>query len=203
MASATIKYFEDNGRVADDLPHARWAIEDSLAEIDKAFGEFIRNFPVRAVAAILRGVVFPFGRNAVKGPDDRLNAEVAEMLMTKNAFAERLREKVYIGSAESDPTGRILATFEKLVSIEPGYTNFLKAVSSGKVVGEGLESQLVDAVNKGVVTAEIAQGIREYEPLRFDAIQVDSFSKDYLRTNGAIPDEVFVTQPVSTFKDAA
>jgi acyl-CoA dehydrogenase len=203
MASATIKYFEDNGRLADDLPHARWAIEDSLAEIDKAFDEFIRNFPVRAVAAVLRGVVFPLGRKQVRGPDDRLNAEVAEMLMTKNAFAERLRDKVYIGSAESDPTGRILATFEKLMSIEPGYSNFLKAVSSGKVIGEDLESQLADAVSKGVVTADIAQGIREYEPLRFDAIQVDSFSKDYLRTNGAIPDEGWITQPVSTFKDAA
>lgn len=203
MASATIKYFEDNGRLADDLPHARWAIEDSLAEIDKAFDEFIRNFPVRAVAAVLRGVVFPLGRKQVRGPDDRLNAEVAEMLMTKNAFAERLRDKVYIGIAESDPTGRILATFEKLMSIEPGYSNFLKAVSSGKVIGEDLESQLADAVSKGVVTADIAQGIREYEPLRFDAIQVDSFSKDYLRTNGAIPDEGWITQPVSTFKDAA
>ncbi|MCE2679100.1 MAG: acyl-CoA dehydrogenase [Burkholderiales bacterium] len=203
MASAVVKYFEENGRLADDLPHARWALEDSLAEIDKAFEDFIRNFPVAAAATLLRSVVFPFGRNAVKGPNDKLNAEVAEMLMTRNAFAERLLDKVYVGAADKDPTGRILAAYDKLLSIEPGYSNFLKAVSSGKVVGEDLEAQLADAVSKNLLTSDLAQGIREYEPMRFDAILTDDFSKDYLRTAGAIPDEVWVTQPVSSFKDAA
>jgi acyl-CoA dehydrogenase len=89
------------------------------------------------------------------------------------------------------------------LSIEPGYTNFLKLVSSGVVVGEGLEAQLKDGVAKGAISAELAQGIREYEPLRFDAILTDDFSKEYLASGGAIPDQEMEVEPVTEYKDAA
>jgi acyl-CoA dehydrogenase len=107
------------------------------------------------------------------------------------------------GEGLSDPTGRILEAADKLLSIEPGYSNFLKAVSSGKVVGEGLEAQLKDAVAKNLISPDLAQGIREYEPIRFDAILTDDFSKDYLRTNGQIPDEIIEAKPVTEYKAAA
>jgi len=203
MATAVLKYFETNGRLADELPHARWAIEDSLAEIDKAFTEFNRNFPNKAVGVLLNFVAYPLGMGKTKGPSDKINAEVAELLMTRNAFAERLLDKVFVGEGLSDPTGRILEAADKLLSIEPGYSNFLKAVSSGKVIGEGLEAQLKDAVAKNLISPDLAQGIREYEPIRFDAILTDDFSKDYLRTNGQIPDEIIEAKPVNEYKAAA
>ena len=203
MASAVIKYYEDNGRNKEELSHAKWALEDSLAEIDKAFAEFIRNFPVKPVAALLNAVVFPIGSKARKGVSDQLNAECAEQLMNRGVFAKRLLDKVFVGSAETDPTGRILQAADKLLEIEPGYSNFLKMVSSGKVVGENVDAQVQDALAKNLIDAKLAQGIREYEPLRFDAILTDDFSKDYLRTNGQIPDEQWITQPVSRYKEAA
>ncbi|MFN4329750.1 MAG: acyl-CoA dehydrogenase [Limnobacter sp.] len=203
LATAVIKYYETNGRNADELPHAQWAIEDSLAEIDKAFIEFNRNFPVAAIGKLLSFVAFPFGMGKTRGPSDAINAKVADLLMERNAFAERLLDKVFVGEGSSDPTGRILEAANKLISIEPGYSNFLKAVSSGKVVGEGLEAQLADAVAKQLISAELAQGIREFEPIRFDAILTDDFSKDYLRTNGQIPDEIIEAKPVTEYKAAA
>ena len=203
MATAVLKYFETNGRLADELPHAQWAIEDSLFEIDKAFTEFNRNFPNKAVGKLLNFVAYPLGMGKTKGPSDKVNAEVAELLMTRNAFANRLLDKVFVGEGLSDPTGRILEAADKLLSIEPGYSNFLKAVSSGKVVGEGLEAQLNDAVAKNLISPDLAQGIREYEPIRFDAILTDDFSKDYLRTNGQIPDEIVEAKPVTEYKAAA
>jgi len=123
--------------------------------------------------------------------------------MTRNAFAERLLDKVFVVEGLSDPTCRILEAADKLLSIEPGYSNFLKAVSSGKVIGEGLEDQLKDAVAKNLISPDLAQGIREYEPIRFDAILTDDFSKDYLRTNGQIPDEIIEAKPVTEYKAAA
>ncbi|MEK9817682.1 MAG: acyl-CoA dehydrogenase domain-containing protein, partial [Limnobacter sp.] len=203
MATAVLKYFETNGRLADELPHAQWAIEDSLFEIDKALTEFNRNFPNKAVGKLLNFVAYPLGMGKTKGPSDKVNAEVAELLMTRNAFANRLLDKVFVGEGLSDPTGRILEAADKLLSIEPGYSNFLKAVSSGKVVGEGLEAQLKDAVAKNLISPDLAQGIREYEPIRFDAILTDDFSKDYLRTNGQIPDEIIEAKPVTEYKAAA
>ena len=132
-----------------------------------------------------------------------MNAECAEQLMNRGVFAKRLLDKVFVGSAETDPTGRILQAADKLLEIEPGYSNFLKMVSSGKVVGENVDAQVQDALAKNLIDAKLAQGIREYEPLRFDAILTDDFSKDYLRTNGQIPDEQWITQPVSRYKEAA
>ncbi|MFP5483525.1 MAG: hypothetical protein ACLGGW_09655, partial [Gammaproteobacteria bacterium] len=68
---------------------------------------------------------------------------------------------------------------------------------------EGLEAQLKDAVAKNLISPDLAQGIREYEPIRFDAILTDDFSKDYLRTNGQIPDEIIEAKPVTEYKAAA
>lgn len=203
LASATLKYYETNGRNAEELAHAKWAIEDSLMEIDKAFSEFFKNFPVKAVAGLLKFVTFPFGLGKRTGPTDAMTADCAELIMTRNVFAERLMDKVFIGEGASDPTGRILEAGTKLLSIEPGYSNFLKLVSSGAVQGEGLEAQLKDAVAKGAISAELAQGIREYEPLRFDAILTDDFSKEYLASGGAIPDQEMEVEPVTEYKDAA
>lgn len=203
MASAVIKYYETNGRNAEELVHAKWALEDSLAEIDKALNEFNRNFPNRAVAGLLSFVAYPFGMGKKKGPSDSLNADAAELLMTRNVFAERLLDKVFVGEGSSDPTGRILEAADKLLSIEPGYSNFLKAVSSGKVVGEGLEAQLKDAVEKRVIDVALAQGIREFEPMRFDAILTDDFSKEYLASAGAIPDVKMNVKPVVEYREAA
>ncbi|HEX5486888.1 MAG TPA: acyl-CoA dehydrogenase [Limnobacter sp.] len=203
MASAVIKYYETNGRNAEELVHAKWALEDSLAEIDKALNEFNRNFPNKAVGRLLSFVAFPFGMGKCKGPSDSLNADAAELLMTRNVFAERLLDKVFVGEGSSDPTGRILEAADKLLSIEPGYSNFLKAVSSGKVVGDGLEAQLKDAVEKRVIDSALAQGIREFEPMRFDAILTDDFSKEYLASAGAIPDVKMNVKPVVEYREAA
>lgn len=203
LATAVIKYYEENGRNEDELAHAKWALEDSLQEIDKAFAEFFKNFPVKAIGKLLSFVTFPFGMGKQTGPTDKMTADCAELLMTRNSFAERLLDKVFVGEGSSDPTGRILEAADKLLSIEPGYSNFLKAVSSGKVVGETLEEQLKDAVAKSLISPDLADGIREYEPLRFDAILTDDFSKDYLRTGGQIPDEGMDIKPVREYKEAA
>ena len=203
MASATLKYYETNGRNAEELAHAKWAIEDSLAEIDKAFAEFFRNFPVKPIAKLLSFVTFPFGLGKRSGPTDAMTADCAELIMTRNTFAEKLLDKVFVGNGATDPTGRILEVANKLLSIEPGYSNFLKAVSSGKVQGETLDAQLQDAVAKGVVSGPLAQGIKEYEPMRFDAILTDDFSKEYLASGGAIPDQEMEVEPVTEYKDAA
>lgn len=203
MGSAVIKFWETNGRDQEELAHAIWALEDSLQKIDTAFAEFFRNFPMKAAGKLLSFVTFPFGFGKQAGPSDKQTADVAELLMTQNSFAKRLMSQCFIGDGQTDPTGRLLEAYNKLISIEPGYSNFLKAVSSGKAVGENLEEQLKDAVAKNLISPDLAQGIREYEPMRFDAILTDDFSKDYLRSGGQIPDEGMSVKPVIEYKDAA
>src|SRR5690606_15762527 len=76
IASSVLKRFEDDGRPQADLPLARWVLEDCLHRIQEAFYGVFDNFPSRIVGALLRVLVFPWGR-AYAPPSDRLGHAVA------------------------------------------------------------------------------------------------------------------------------
>jgi acyl-CoA dehydrogenase len=182
MASAVLKYHHEEANSAQDDSHAHWALQYHLAEIEQALYEVAKNFPVKAVRPILRWTTLPRGRK-FDGPSDSLNGKVSEQMLEidyDSDFAQRLRYDVYVGEDENDPAGRILRAYEKLREVEPFYEVFLKAVKTGEVAGEGIEEQLDDAVEKGVLDKAQARGIAEYDPLRYDAILTDDFSPEYL-----------------------
>ena len=84
MASATLKRYNDEGRIADDAPLMQWAVEDSLFKIQEAIDELIANFPNKFVAGFLRLTILPFGAK-LKRPSDRLDHKVARILQTPSA----------------------------------------------------------------------------------------------------------------------
>ncbi len=182
MASAVLWYYRDQGGTEADLAHAKWALDYSLAEIDRAFAEFCANFPIRAVGRVLKLFVQPLGRRHF-GPDDRLNAAVADhMLATgpRQGLFERLSYDVFEETDTDQATGAVYKAWEKLCEIEPAYERFLKAQKRGEVVGDELAEQLDSAQQAGVLDAAEAAAIREYDALRIEAIMTDDFSKRYI-----------------------
>ncbi|MGH8462296.1 MAG: acyl-CoA dehydrogenase domain-containing protein, partial [Stenotrophobium sp.] len=94
IASAVIKFYLEGGQQEDERDLARWALDNCLYEIGKAFTEFLENFPVRPAAWVMRRVVFPLG-NPYRPVSDRLNAKVAEQLLEQTAVRERLTWLVF------------------------------------------------------------------------------------------------------------
>jgi acyl-CoA dehydrogenase len=96
FASAVLKRFDDDGRHDDDLVLVQWCCDRSLARIEAALDGFIRNFPNRPLAAVLRGVALPWGVRQ-HGPTDRVTHACAELLMQRGAARERITDGVFRG----------------------------------------------------------------------------------------------------------
>ncbi len=182
MASAVLKYASDNGETAEDLAHARWALDDSFKQINDSFELFFDNFPTPFVGRFLKFMCFPLGRS-YKTPSDNLSSELSEMMMGENQLKERFRLTTYIGKDPNDVTGRLAFAYYKLMEMEPLYDKFAKAVSKGEAVGFSFAEQMADATAKGLLTDDEAKQVTEYEHLRHEAMLTDAFTKDYIKGN--------------------
>ena len=61
LVSATLKHYEDQGRIREDLPLVRWVIRDALYHAQQAIDQILSNFPVKSLATFLRWTLFPLG----------------------------------------------------------------------------------------------------------------------------------------------
>jgi hypothetical protein len=188
FASATLKFYKDEGEQAEDLPHMRWVLEDCLAKIYVAFDDFYRNFPNRLVAGVLRAFVFPLGR-PYTGASDELGNQLAEAMMVPGAFRDRMTDGVYISNDPEDATGRMEVALNMLAKVEPLYVKFARAVSKGKVEGFDTATQLANCVETGILSKDEAKQVEEYDKLRYDSILTDAFDPDYLRHRGSAEHE--------------
>lgn len=180
MGSAVIRYYLEHDQRDDELAHARWALDNALAEIGRAFEGFFDNFPMRGAAWLMRRVVFPLG-NPYRPVADALNAEVADQLMEPGALRDRLSALVFRNGGPDDPVGRLERCFDALVATEPAYLRFYKLASSGALAGDQVSEQIDSAVKAGHLTAEEAEQVRHYDALRYDAILTDDFTPAYIQ----------------------
>ncbi|WP_348762022.1 DUF1974 domain-containing protein [uncultured Salinisphaera sp.] len=179
FASATLKYFHDEGQPAEDVDHLHYVMAESLANIEKAFDAFLRNFPNRFAAGFMRVLVFPAGRRH-KGATDQLVNALGDFIMEPSAFRDRLSADIYLGKSKDSATGRMEHAFNTLIQVEPLYDTFFKAVAKGQLDGLTVDERLASAVKKELLTEAEAKQVKEYDDLRYDAILTDAFSKEYL-----------------------
>ncbi len=102
LASAVLKRFEDQGRQAEDLPLAHWAVQDALWRAQEAFFGVLENLPNRWAAAGVRLAAFPWGR-PWKRPSDRLGQQVARLLIAPGGARDRLTANCFIPADTREP----------------------------------------------------------------------------------------------------
>src|SRR5699024_443961 len=115
-----------------------------------------------------------------KGPGDELIRQLGSEIMEPSGFRDRLSSEIYISDDPTTPAGRIEATFNRLMELEPLYNDFAKAVGKGEIEGLCVQQQLADAVQKSLLTQAQADRIEAYDNMRYDALLTDAFSKQYL-----------------------
>ncbi|HVT34113.1 MAG TPA: acyl-CoA dehydrogenase domain-containing protein, partial [Nevskiaceae bacterium] len=179
IASAVIKYYLHHGEQADDLPHAKWALDTCLFEMARAFDDFLRNFPVGWARVLMRVVVFPLG-NHYAPVSDALNAKIADMMLEPTALRDRITWLVHKSGGANDPIGRIEHAYDMLLEAEPAYLKYYKLYSKDELAGDSIGERLEDAVRRSLLAREEAELVAEYDRVRFDVIQTDHFTKDYI-----------------------
>lgn len=183
LASAVLKYHADAGHPEQEQDSVQWSVEYCLNAIYEAFDGFFDNFPHAGIGWALRVAVFPLGR-PYKAPDDRLGSRLARQMMETGGVRERITQHVYLGRSANNPSGRLEAAFELLLRAQEPYQRFLRAVSAGQAKGYTFAEQLASCLEQGVLVREEADLVREYERLRWDAIQTDAFDPGELFPGG-------------------
>ncbi len=179
IASAMLKRFEDQGRPVSDQPFLAWAFHDCVYRMQDALDGVLRNFPLRPVAWVLRGLVFPLGRREVP-PSDRLGHRVAALLTAPNEARDRLIGQIYLTPNANNPVGRMNALLPQVIAAEPVERKFLKAVKSGTLKGYDYEAQLADAKSHGVISGAECDLLARVRAETFEFISVDDFDSSEL-----------------------
>ena len=183
IASAMLKRYEDEGRPASDQPLLAWAYHDAVHKMELALSGALRNFPVRPVGWLLWALIFPWGRRA-EAPSDRLGHRAAALLMSPNEARDRLAEGVFTTPCENNPAGRINSYLQKVILAEPVERKFLKALKTRDIEALSFGAQLDEGVREGWITVAERGQLEELREMTVDAISVDDFDAEELRSAG-------------------
>ncbi len=175
MASAVLKFYEDNGRQVADLPFVHYSVQRNLYEIGRAFAGFFSNFPHGFVGGLLKTLIFPFGISYQMADDD-ISMQISEALLKPSVIRDRLTHLCYLGASKDDPTGSMEQAFVAVHNAQPLMKKIYAAQKEGKIARKlPLDQTIAKALELQVLTDAEAKQLDEMNALRFDAISVDSF----------------------------
>lgn len=180
LSSATLKRFDNDGRISDDLPLVHWGLQDSLKQTELAIDEFLANFPNPWLGKILRALILPFGR-VRRAPNDKLDSKVAQILQTPSATRARLGRHQYFEASEFNPAGKIEQALTVILEAEPVFKKVCKALNERKPF---LRLDLIADIGleKGIIDTKEAELLRSAEEHRLYVINVDDFEPKELAT---------------------
>jgi acyl-CoA dehydrogenase len=180
LASATLKRYEDQGRLKADLPLVRWSVRRALHSAQQAIDQVLSNFPVKALATLLRWTIFPLGM-PFRPPLDSRNHECARIALEPGSARDRLTAGIYLPQGEADATGVLETAFLATVACEPIEKKFREAVKSGALTPRAGADTAQLARDQGAITPEEYALWQRKEALRKRVIQVDDFPQDFGR----------------------
>lgn len=183
IASAMLKRFQDQGSPESDQPLLAWAFHDAVNKIETALSGALRNFPIRPISYVLWMMIFPWGRRA-QAPSDRLGHRTASLLLTPNDARDRLADGIFLTPADNNPAGRIVSYLPKVILAEPVERKFLKALKNSDIEALDFATQLDEGVREGWITQEERAQLEELREMTLDAINVDDFDPEELRSAG-------------------
>ncbi|MDN3640139.1 acyl-CoA dehydrogenase [Simiduia curdlanivorans] len=189
-ASAVIKFWHEENYAEDQRPLVEWCLQTCLSDLQKSLYSVACNFPVSALRWPMRALIFPWGAPNLRGPDDKLAAQVAMTIVNDSPIRERLSRGCYINPAPKDVLGRVLNAYRLANETQAMRDRLHQALakSDAENLGDislrmGHEQQaLVDwACAQKVITQAESEKLLEALTALYDALRVDAFDQDELR----------------------
>jgi len=175
LASMVLKHYENQGRPEADLPLVEYACRSLLYQAQEQLHSFLRNFPVRWLAGLMRIVIFPRGLT-YSAPSDRLNPQIADLMMNPSEARERLCHYVYRTLEPTNHLGLVQQAMELAIAAEPILKRIrVEGVKTGRVQALDLPAQIREAQEARIISEAEAAQLREYDRKVMDVIHVDDF----------------------------
>ena len=180
LASTVLKHFENQGRRATDLPLVEWSVRTLMYQAQEALHAFLRNFPNRFVATLLRFFIFPRGRT-YSAPSDEISRKVVELITTPGESRERLSQLAYTKLEPGNPLGLLQEALELSIEYEPIERRLRQAHKEGLLRSGYLGDQIAEAEKAQVISKAEARNMRNYHEKVMALLAVDDFASEDLR----------------------
>lgn len=193
LASTVLKHFENQGRRATDLPLVEWSIRTLMYQAQEALHSFLRNFPNRFVAALLRFFIFPRGRT-YSAPSDEISAKIVSLITTPGESRERLSEFAYTTNEPNNPLGLLQEALELTKEYEPIERRLRQARKEGLLLSDYLGDQIIGAEKAQIISKAEGRNMRAYHEKVLALLAVDDFAPEELsRSTEKIPTQKATT----------
>jgi acyl-CoA dehydrogenase len=186
MASTVLKHYENQGSPEADLPLVEWSCRSLLYKAQEQLHSFLRNFPNRLVAGVLRALIFPRGRTYY-APSDLLARRVVELVIAPTDSRDRLCDGIFAEVDPNNPLGLLNEAMELVIATRPLAQKLRRGMKEGKVTAPDFATRLEEAVAAEVLSADQAQKLREVDEKVMNLIDVDDFAPDELARAGFAP----------------
>jgi acyl-CoA dehydrogenase len=183
LASAVLKHFENQGRRATDIPLVEWSVRTLMYHAQEQLHSFLRNFPNRPVAFLLRCVIFPRGRT-YSSPSDDLGRKLVTLITETGEARERLSEQAFKTPGPNSPLGLLQEALQLSEKVLPLEKKLKQARREGLIRSEYLGHQIDEAANAEIISASETALLREYHEKVEFLLSVDDFSPDELGRPG-------------------
>ncbi len=182
LASMVLKHHQNQGSPPEDLPLVEWACRSLIYQAQEQLHSFLRNFPIRPMAALMRLFIFPRGLTYF-APSDRLGRAVVDLIMTPGVTRERLCEYIYRTREAHNPLGLLEEALELSLQAEPLEKRVrVEGVKTGKVTALDFPGQIEQALAAGILDEREAEQLRDYDAKVMHLVQVDDFAQHELGT---------------------
>lgn len=182
MCSAVLHYFEANKYPTSDIPYVKWCFDYSLHAMQKALVDLADNMPQKVFSFIVRRLCFPFTL-PYRYPSDALTAQIALSMQEQTDLRERLTENMYINTDPHDPLGRVENAFQLMITALPVSKKIRAAVKAKQIDRDlAFTEQMQKAVQQNIIDAQEAQHLEAYYAAYRDALAVDAFPAEELKT---------------------
>jgi acyl-CoA dehydrogenase len=183
LASTVLKHYENQGRPQADLPVVEWACRHLLYQAQEQLHGFLRNFPNRLMAGLMRLVIFPRGRTYF-APNDKLGAIVANSMMAMTETRTRMSQGLYTTLEPNNPVGLLQEALSLADTAEPLERRIrVEGLKTGRIDALDLPHQIDQALAIGLLTATEAEMLRNYDHKVMELINVDDFDPRELGPN--------------------
>jgi acyl-CoA dehydrogenase len=180
-----LKHYDNQGRRPEDLPIVEWACRSLLSKAQDQLHGFLRNFPNRTLAALMRFFIFPRGLQ-YSAPDDRLGRTLAELVLSPGEVRDRLCYPVYRKVTPNNPLGllqEVLEMAERAEGLEKRIR--VDGVKTGRIRSLEMPGMIAEAQVLGIITGADAAWLAEYDRKVMEIVNVDDFAPHELGTHGA------------------
>ncbi len=180
LASMVLKQHQDQGSPREDLPLVEWSCRYLLHRAQEALHEFLRNFPNRLLAALMRGLIFPRGRTYF-APPDKLGALVADLAMTPGPTRQRLCRHAFTSARAGNPLADLDQALHMSLLAEPLDKKLrVDGIKTGRITALDVPGQIAAGLSLGILNADEARLLEEFDRKIMHIINVDDFDPSEL-----------------------